>query len=29
VTVQVIAHAFSDTAKSKIAAAGGSATELD
>ena len=29
VTVQVSAHAFSDTAKSKIAAAGGSATELD
>ena len=29
VKVQVSAHAFSDTAKSKIAAAGGSATELD
>jgi len=29
VAVQVSAHAFSETAKSKIAAAGGSATELD
>jgi large subunit ribosomal protein L15 len=28
VAVQVSAHAFSETAKSKIAAAGGSATEL-
>ncbi len=28
VTLQVSAHAFSDVAKSKIAAAGGSATEL-
>ena len=28
VAVQVSAHAFSDTAKSKIAAAGGSVTEL-